>query len=520
MATEAATGQPANVQAYLGKHKIQTLFEDLTSLLVKDLPDNPIDFLIQKLQAKKKKVTSATGRTSSSKSIDTTGAASPKTERSKPPTKPATGKPAAGASKLPSRPITAPSKTTASKPASSGPASSKSATSVSKPSAGSKTTAGSKTAPPSGSLKKPTGGAGGASKPATGTGPPGKTTTAAKTSAGAGGTPKRPVSSSSKSSTSGTSAKGTSTPTGKTASKLQKPATTRTPPTNRKPVAKPVAKVTEAPPPESTPKDDESEKVMVSDGGGGGDDEDIPVITTVPATGEDESEEEGEEGGHFESKNDLNVDDLISKIKKSKQPKNCKAHLVVPIKAHPSSSEGYISESDGDEDELEVVENAAELEEEGVILTGDAKKLSLKMPEVGPSVDLQVLICARCSKIISQGEDYSTISSSKLTSIDEFESASQVGGTSTNSQWGSEESGGAPVTLKQKWAMSKPIVADTSSEVTSTTQDTWKGVEPIPRPDVTSEEESELKLPDPVDYEKPLGDTTEEEPTSLINFED
>ena len=70
MATEAATGQPANVQAYLGKHKIQSLFEvrnafiyhcplslqDLTSLLVKDLPDNPIDFLIQKLQAKKKKV--------------------------------------------------------------------------------------------------------------------------------------------------------------------------------------------------------------------------------------------------------------------------------------------------------------------------------------------------------------------------------------------------------------------------------------------------------------------------------
>ena len=33
-------------------------------------------------------------------------------------------------------------------------------------------------------------------------------------------------------------------------------------------------------------------------------------------------------------------------------------------------------------------------------------------------------------------------------------------------------------------------------------------------------QESELKLPDPVDYEKPWGDTTEEEPSSLINFED
>ena len=33
MATEAATGQPANVQAYLGKHKIQTLFEVRDSLL-------------------------------------------------------------------------------------------------------------------------------------------------------------------------------------------------------------------------------------------------------------------------------------------------------------------------------------------------------------------------------------------------------------------------------------------------------------------------------------------------------
>ena len=63
------------------------------------------------------------------------------------------------------------------------------------------------------------------------------------------------------------------------------------------------------------------------------------------------------------------------------------------------------------------------------------------MPVVGPSVDLQVLICARCSKIIAQDEDYSIISSSKLTSIDEFESASQVAATSTNSQWESEESG-------------------------------------------------------------------------------
>ena len=54
--------------------------------------------------------------------------------------------------------------------------------------------------------------------------------------------------------------------------------------------------------------------------------------------------------------------------------------MVVPIKAHPSSSEGYVSESDGDEEEeLEVVENAAELEEEGVFLTGDAKKMSLKV---------------------------------------------------------------------------------------------------------------------------------------------
>lgn len=125
-----------------------------------------------------------------------------------------------------------------------------------------------------------------------------------------------------------------------------------------------------------------------------------------------------------------------------------------------------MSDSEGEESEegLEVVEDAADLEEEGVYLTGEARKISLKvrrfesrnfilslslsctlpllfqLPSVGPSVDLKVLICARCAKIISKDEDYSTISSSKLTSIEEFESASQVAATSSNSQWETEES--------------------------------------------------------------------------------
>ena len=91
-----ASGQPANVQAYLNKYKITQLFEvraratatcwkiifrkriydvddipvciadvctcisperqELTALLVKELPAAPLDFLIQKLQARKKKV--------------------------------------------------------------------------------------------------------------------------------------------------------------------------------------------------------------------------------------------------------------------------------------------------------------------------------------------------------------------------------------------------------------------------------------------------------------------------------
>ena len=123
-----------------------------------------------------------------------------------------------------------------------------------------------------------------------------------------------------------------------------------------------------------------------------------------------------------------------------------------------------MSDSEGEESEegLEVVEDAADLEEEGVYLTGEARKISLKvrrfesrnfilslslpllllfqLPSVGPSVDLKVLICARCAKIISKDEDYSTVSSSKLTSIEEFESASQVAATSSNSQWETEES--------------------------------------------------------------------------------
>ena len=154
---------------------------------------------------------------------------------------------------------------------------------------------------------------------------------------------------------------------------------------------------------------------------------------------------------------------------RSKQPRNCKSHLIVPVNTQQQgvSSEGYMSDSEGEESEegLEVVEDAADLEEEGVYLTGEARKISLKvrrfesrnfilslsctlplllllfqLPSVGPSVDLKVLICARCAKIISKDEDYSTISSSKLTSIEEFESASQVAATSSNSQWETEES--------------------------------------------------------------------------------
>lgn len=65
------------------------------------------------------------------------------------------------------------------------------------------------------------------------------------------------------------------------------------------------------------------------------------------------------------------------------------------------------------------------------------------MPSIGPTVDLQVQVCARCAKILSREEESTIISSStvsKLTSIDEFESASQVV-TSDYPQWDTEESG-------------------------------------------------------------------------------
>ena len=68
---------------------------------------------------------------------------------------------------------------------------------------------------------------------------------------------------------------------------------------------------------------------------------------------------------------------------RSKQPRNCKSHLIVPVNTQQQgvSSEGYMSDSEGEESEegLEVVEDAADLEEEGVYLTGEARKISLKV---------------------------------------------------------------------------------------------------------------------------------------------
>ena len=124
------------------------------------------------------------------------------------------------------------------------------------------------------------------------------------------GTPKRPVSSG-KASGIPTSR---GTPTGKTApasSKLQKPGA-GTPPTTRKPVAKPVAKVTEAPPVKPAPKKDPlPEKDEEHNEEKEEEKEEVPEMAT-----EYESDEEEDEGGHFESKTDIDIDDLISKIKK------------------------------------------------------------------------------------------------------------------------------------------------------------------------------------------------------------
>ena len=231
------------------------------------------------------------------------------------------GKAASASTKAPSRPTTAPaSKSATTKPAgtTSGVASSKSATSISKSSASS---AGSKT---SGAPKTSTG----LKKPSTGAAATGKQPPPASKTTGGGtggkndeihnvhvmfdiskGTPKRPVSSG-KASGIPTSR---GTPTGKTASassKLQKPGA-GTPPTTRKPVAKPVAKVTEAPPAEPAPKKDPLPKKDEGHDEEEEEKEEIPVMAT-----EYESDEEEDEGGHFESKTDIDIDDLISKIKK------------------------------------------------------------------------------------------------------------------------------------------------------------------------------------------------------------
>ena len=64
-----------------------------------------------------------------------------------------------------------------------------------------------------------------------------------------------------------------------------------------------------------------------------------------------------------------------------------------------------------------------------------------QLPIGGPNVDLKVMLCARCAKVIGRDEEGTQVSSSevsKLPSIDEFESASQVDSHVSFPQWDSD----------------------------------------------------------------------------------
>ena len=77
------------------------------------------------------------------------------------------------------------------------------------------------------------------------------------------------------------------------------------------------------------------------------------------------------------------------------------------------------------------------------------------------------------------------------------------------------------MTLKQKWAATcmpkmRSTADDMSSAVTSSSHDTWQGIEPVNRPDITSEEVREgrrgresagyIKVLHTVNYNKNNGD--------------
>jgi hypothetical protein len=205
------------------------------------------------------------------------------------------------------------------------------------------------------------------------------------------------------------------------------------------------------------------------------------------------------------------------------------------MKVTKSTSEGYISDSEGEDSEIEVVENLADLEEEGVQLKGEAKKMALKLPTPGPNVSLNVQVCARCAKILTEEEGYtvvstSTATSTKPTSVDEFESASQVvSGVSSFPQWDNDNTN---LTVKQRWSMDNveesqpsssdlaPTTTTTATTNVSTEDNTWNGVAPPTRPEVPpTDEESELNLPAPVDYHKPDIDTDDQDMT-LVDIED
>lgn len=172
-----------------------------------------------------------------------------------------------------------------------------------------------------------------------------------------------------------------------------------------------------------------------------------------------------------------------------------------------------------------------------------------QLPTARPSIDLKVQVCARCAKVLSRDEASTVVSSSlasKLTSIDEFESASQItsGQESSFPQWESGTNNNSyqqgnyvvivdgPMTIKQKWSL--PNIGS----VISSSDDTWNGVAPPIRPEVPPSDEvreligwsvsvlmfrlqeSELKLPAPVDYHKPDDEDTTVTSEVLVDIED
>eukprot|EP00731_Ephydatia_muelleri_P010761 Em0005g1347a len=356
------------VTVYLQKHKIRAIFDDMEAKLVKELPLDPIAFIITKLQAiekadKKSPAASAT-ITASPKRI---AATTPK---------------AVGKSPGTAKPPVASGHSTPSAPAVPKAASSPSTTTTTTPKGISRpATAGSKVP----TRPKTTPSPSGATRPAT----------AAPTAAPASKGGRVPASGG----VVGGKASGIATAKATRPVSITKPKVGGVKVGGAKEEA--VAKVTtKTVAPRVTEEEEENEESY--SGGGAGEEDEMGVSGSI-AGREGDSSSESDEDDQIYMQDEVQVDQLLDAHRRARLPrKSCpKAKAILELRA-VSPSLGYVSDS-SEESEAEesrgvkLTEDEVKLSEEGIT----CPTLGLTAPTVMGSLDgVRSLLCERCAALL------------------------------------------------------------------------------------------------------------------------